>query len=49
MKTLLINLLLLTGGIAVAQQPKPRPNIILIYTDDQRFDALSVVQKEQGD
>ena len=25
-----------------------RPNIVFIYTDDQRFDALSVVQKEQG-
>ena len=30
-----------------AQQPKP--NIIVIYTDDQRWDALSVVQKEQGE
>lgn len=27
---------------------KTRPNIIFIYTDDQRYDALSVVQKEQG-
>ena len=25
-----------------------RPNIIFIYTDDQRFDALGVVQNEQG-
>ncbi|MCX6365444.1 MAG: sulfatase-like hydrolase/transferase [Armatimonadetes bacterium] len=25
-----------------------RPNIIVIYTDDQRWDALGVVQKEQG-
>ncbi len=25
-----------------------RPNIIFIYTDDQRFDALGVVQVEQG-
>lgn len=25
-----------------------RPNIVFIYTDDQRFDALSVVQQEQG-
>lgn len=61
MNSLLTNLLLLTGSIALAQQPKPaasptaarptaaRPNIILIYTDDQRFDALSVVQQEQGD
>ncbi|MCF0074085.1 sulfatase [Dyadobacter sp. CY261] len=71
MKSLLINLLLLTAATAFAQQPQPttqqtaarpiaarpiaarptaaRPNIILIYTDDQRFDALSVVQQEQGD
>lgn len=26
-----------------------RPNILFIYTDDQRWDALGVVQKEQGD
>jgi arylsulfatase A-like enzyme len=25
-----------------------RPNFLVIYTDDQRWDALSVVQKEQG-
>lgn len=25
-----------------------RPNFVVIYTDDQRWDALSVVQKEQG-
>lgn len=31
----------------LAQQPKP--NIVVIYTDDQRWDALSVVQKEQGE
>src|SRR4051812_24182811 len=26
-----------------------KPNFLFIYTDDQRWDALSVVQKEQGD
>src|SRR5437899_6460003 len=26
-----------------------RPNVVFIYTDDQRWDALGVVQKEQGD
>jgi arylsulfatase A-like enzyme len=26
-----------------------RPNFIFIYTDDQRWDALSCVQKEQGE
>jgi arylsulfatase A-like enzyme len=26
-----------------------RPNFVFIYTDDQRYDALGVVQREQGD
>ncbi len=26
-----------------------RPNFLFIYTDDQRWDGMSVVQKEQGD
>lgn len=29
-------------------QTAAKPNVIFIYTDDQRFDALSVVQNEQG-
>lgn len=29
-------------------QPTNKPNIIVLYTDDQRWDALSVVQREQG-
>ena len=49
---LLSNLLLLSGTALLAQKQNDlktsRPNIIFIYTDDQRFDALSVVQKEQG-
>ncbi len=32
---------------AIAQTA--RPNFIVVVTDDQRYDALSVVQKEQGD
>ena len=27
----------------------PRPNFLFIYTDDQRYDSLSVVQKELGE
>ncbi len=27
----------------------PRPNFLFVYTDDQRWDALSVVQREQGE
>ncbi len=30
--------------------PSPAgPNFLFIYTDDQRWDALGVVQREQGD
>jgi len=39
------------GGIAVgatAAETPPRPNFLFIYTDDQRYDAMSVVQQEQG-
>lgn len=27
----------------------PRPNFVFLFTDDQRFDAVGVVQREQGD
>ena len=30
-------------------QAAARPNFLFIYTDDQRYDAMSVVQKEQGE
>ncbi len=32
-----------------ALQAADRPNFLFIYTDDQRYDAMSVVQKEQGE
>src|SRR4051794_32553457 len=39
--------------VGVAQEksaaPTDRPNFLFIYTDDQRWDALGVVQREQGD
>src|SRR5205814_1587554 len=39
--------------VGVAQEKsattKDRPNFLFIYTDDQRYDALGVVQREQGD
>src|ERR1043166_6631024 len=38
----------LCGFLAVAA-PSPRPNFLFIYTDDQRYDAMSVVQREQGE
>ena len=50
-------LLCLLGVLAIAvtraQAPAPaslpkRPNILVILTDDQRWDALGVVQREMG-
>ncbi|SIO58211.1 Arylsulfatase A [Singulisphaera sp. GP187] len=35
---------------ARAAEPAPgRPNFLFVFTDDQRYDAMSVVQREQGD
>jgi arylsulfatase A-like enzyme len=34
------------ANLCAAEQ---RPNFLFLYTDDQRWDALSVVQKEQGE
>jgi arylsulfatase A-like enzyme len=32
-----------------ARAAERRPNFLFVYTDDQRWDALGVVQREQGD
>jgi len=42
-------LLLLPGFAASSTLAAQRPNLLFIYTDDQRYDAVSVVQKEQGE
>lgn len=49
MRLLLALAFLATALTAFAADPPTRPNILLVYTDDQRFDAMSVVQKEQGE
>ncbi len=41
----LVAVMLLSPFLRAAE----RPNFLFIYTDDQRYDALSVVQKEQGE
>src|SRR5436190_9532070 len=46
--TLLLFVLALASHWARAQQT-PRPNFLFIVSDDQRYDAMSCVQKEQGD
>ena len=35
--------------ITVIGSAAERPNFLFIYTDDQRWDALGMVQREQGD
>jgi len=45
MRLLLLSVLLSASVLPAA----PRPNLLFIYTDDQRYDAVSVVQKEQGE
>lgn len=37
------------ASAALAADAAQRPNFLFIYTDDQRWDALSVVQAEQGE
>lgn len=42
----------LAGGVllpASTHGAGKRPNFLFVYTDDQRYDAMSCVQKEQGD
>src|SRR5689334_8766037 len=45
--SLVLALMIICGRAGAAEAA--RPNFLFIYTDDQRYDALSVVQKEQGD
>src|SRR5436190_13499967 len=43
-----LSLMLFAGASRLAAADAKRPNFILIITDDQRYDAMSVVQAEQG-
>lgn len=43
---ILLALVTLSGGLHAAER---RPNFLFIYTDDQRWDAMGVVQREQGE
>src|SRR5688500_193547 len=43
----LLSLAAALAGTAIAAER--RPNFLFVYTDDQRWDAMSVVQREQGD
>src|SRR6478672_4365126 len=45
----LVTVVLVIGSSSLHAAETKRPNFILIYTDDQRYDAMSVVQAEQGE
>lgn len=51
MSRLLLPLLCLLGLLTAghAGPPPARPNVLFLITDDQRWDALGVVQQEQGE
>lgn len=42
-------LLAFASVITTRAATQSRPNFVFIYTDDQRYDALGVVQREQGE
>jgi arylsulfatase A-like enzyme len=44
-----IVLLLLAALVADVSAADRKPNFVYVFTDDQRWDALGVVQKEQGE
>src|ERR1044071_4802149 len=35
--------------LAIAHAAERRPNFLFVYTDDQRWDAMGVVQQEHGE
>ena len=41
--------LLILGLASLAAAAERKPNLIYVFTDDQRWDALGVVQQEQGE
>jgi arylsulfatase A-like enzyme len=47
-RTLLPAFVFALAATAIAA-PARKPNFLFIYTDDQRWDAMGVVQREQGD
>ncbi|MEO6246341.1 MAG: sulfatase [Opitutaceae bacterium] len=44
----LLPLAFLAGPALSAATPATRPNFLFVYTDDQRWDAMGVVQREHG-
>lgn len=49
-RTLALITALMLAAVATLHAAAPaKPNVLFIYTDDQSYDALSTVQKEQGE
>lgn len=48
-RSLACAVLLVTNFVAQIAGAAERPNFVFLYTDDQRWDALGVVQKEHGE
>lgn len=46
---LLRSLLLFVALVAALRAADRKPNFLFVYADDQRWDAMGVVQREQGD
>ncbi|MFM2132423.1 MAG: hypothetical protein RL646_1626, partial [Verrucomicrobiota bacterium] len=44
-----VSLLLLLIATAVSAAETRKPNFVYVFSDDQRWDALGVVQREQGE
>jgi len=49
MKRISILTALLLAPLTGLANGDPRPNFLFVFTDDQRYDAMSVVQAEQGE
>ena len=49
MRTPLLCLLALAGLATAVPAAERKPNFVYVFTDDQRWDALGVVQREQGE
>ena len=49
MRTPLLCLLALAGLATAMPAAERKPNFVYVFTDDQRWDALGVVQREQGE
>lgn len=46
---LVLGVLVQSAALNWAAEAPRKPNFLFLYTDDQRWDAMSVVQKEQGE